>query len=243
MKDAKNQPIVEHDPSNKLASRIRSFQVEPRFPDLIPKSIWKNKTISIQERATRRKSKAAPVENAALGDPGSERRTRPLDIALLTSPDFWKSEHIPEFLRDTVVQLRLLRGMTVELLTESSIDGWTVPVSILSDEDGEIDSRLFLSGADGCSRLRRASVFAFTREKNHVCAVVIESEPVHTKIYSTTDRASDEVWKTLHCAAVDFIKGPDKDSKDLNFADLIHLFFDIYLSNQRNKFSTQNSYK
>jgi hypothetical protein len=230
VKDAKNQPIVEHDPSNKLASRIRSFQVEPRFPDLIPKSIWKSKTISLQDRATRRKSKAAPVENAALGDPGSERRTRPLDIALLTSPDFGKSEHIPEFLRDTVVQLRLLRGMTIELLTESRSDGWTVPVSILSDEDGEIDSHLFIVGPDGSWRLRRASVFAFERDDDHVRAVVIESEPIHVKLYPTTGRGSEEVWKTLRCASVDFLKGPNDDLEERSLADLIHWVFDIDLS-------------
>ena len=139
--DAKDQPIVEHDPSHKLAPRTRSFQIESRFPDLIPKSIWKNKTMSLEDRVTKKRSNTTPVENAALGDPGSERRTRPLDIELLTSPDFLKSEHIPEFLSDTVIQLRLLRDMQIELLTESRNDGWTVPVSLLSDENGEIDNR------------------------------------------------------------------------------------------------------
>ena len=226
-KDAKDQPIVEHDPSNNLASRTRSFQVEPRFPDLTLKSIWKNRNISLEDQAARKKSKAAPVENAAMGEPGSERRTRPLDIALITSPDFWKSELIPEFLRDTVFQLRFLQCMTVKLLTESVHDGWTVPISILIDEDGEIDNSLFIVEPDGRSRLRRACVFEFTRNKKHFCAVVVEAKPVHTKLYPTSGQDSDEVWGTLRCAAMDFLKRTDENP---SIADLIHWIFDIDLS-------------
>ena len=229
-KDAKDQPIVEHDPSNNLEPRTRSFQVEPRFPDLTPKSIWKSRNISLEDRAARKKSKAAPVESAAMGEPGSERRTRPLDIALLTSPDFWESELIPEFLRDTVFQLRFLQGMTVVLLTESIHDGWTVPISILIDEDGEIDNSLFIVEPDGRSRLRRASVFAFERGKEHARAVVIESKPVHRKLYLTTGQDSAEVWKTLRCAAVDYLKGSDRQQEDTDFSDLIHWIFGIDFS-------------
>lgn len=228
-KDAKDQSIVEHDPSNNLAPRTRSFQVAPRFPDLIPKSIWKSRSISLEDQAARRKSKAAPVESAALGEPGSERRTRPMDLALLATSEFWKSQLIPEFLRDTVFQLRFLEGVTVELLTESGSDGWTVPISILSDEDGEISSQLFISAPDGSSRLRRASVFAFKRGDERVCVVVIESKPVHRKLYPTTDQDSEEVWKTLQCAAVDFLKRQDADPAGFSFADLIHWVFGIGL--------------
>lgn len=165
------------------------------------------------------------VEKSAVGEPGSERRIRPLDLALVATPEFWKLHLIPTFLWDTVYQLRFLQGITVELLTESDRDGWTVPVSILSDEDGEIDPQLFISEPDGSSRLRRASVFAFKRGGDHVCAVVIESKPVHVKLYPTTGRDSEEVWETMRCAAVDFLEGPDDDREGLGFADLIHWVF------------------
>lgn len=230
-KDAKDQPIVEHDPSNNLAPRTRSFRVEPRFPDLTPKSIWKSRSISLEEnQAARRKSRAAPVESAALGEPGSERRTRPLDLALLATSEFWKPQLIPEFLRDTVFQLRFLQGMTVELLTESVHDGWSVPVSILADEDGEIAGQLFISTPDGSSHLRRASVFSFERGQDHVCAVVIESTPVHIKLYPTSGQDSDEVWQTLRYATVDYLKRSSNAQESASLSDLIHWIFDIELS-------------
>jgi hypothetical protein len=134
------------------------------------------------------------VEDAAVGEPGSEHRTRQLDLALLATPELGASQQIPEFLRETVFQLQFLKGIAVTLLTESCLDGWTVPISILSDEDGEIDSQLFVMEPDGSSRLRRASVFEFKRGEEHICSVVIESEPVHRQLYPTTDQDSAEVW-------------------------------------------------
>ena len=229
-RDAKDQPLVEHDPSNNLAAKTNTFRFEPRFPDLTPKSIWKSKTLTFGDRTVRRGANVPAVETAAVGAAGSERRIRPLNLALLATPEFWKPHLIPTFLQDTVYQLRFLQGVTVGLLTESDRDGWTVPVSILSDADGEIDSRLLISEPDGRSRLRRASVFAFRCGEEHVCAVVIESKPVHMKLYPTTGQDAEEVWQTLRCAAVDFLKGPDDDPDGLSFTDLIHWIFGIDLS-------------
>lgn len=228
-KGAEDQSIVEHDPSSNLAPRTRSFQIEPRFPDLAPKSIWKNRALSQENRAPRWKSNATPSESAAVGEPGSVRRTRPLDLAFLATDEFRRSQSIPEFLRGTVLQLRLLQGVSVELLTESDHDGWSVPVSILTDEDGEIASQLFVSAHDGCSRLRRASVFAFKRGERHVCAVVIESDPAHIKCYPSTGLDPHEIWQMLRCAVADFLKSPNNEREDISFAGLIHRGFDIGL--------------
>lgn len=227
-KDANDQPIVEHDASNNLAPRTRTYRIEPRFPDLIPKSIWKNRTISRESQTTRRASEATPVESVALGDPGSERRTRPLDIALLATPDFWKNQLIPEFLHDTVAQLGLLRGLNVELLTESDGDGWTVPISILADEDGEIDSRLFVFEPDGSSRLRRASVFVLSRNDEYICAVAIESEPVYRKLFPMRTQNSEEVLQALRSVTLDFfLETPINELEDMSFANFIHWLFRI----------------
>jgi hypothetical protein len=231
-KDAQDQPVVERDPSNNLAPHTHSFRDRPRFPDLTPKSIWKNAVLPIENRQATSSKQTTAVEDAAVGEPGSEHRTRPLDLALLATPELGAPQQIPEFLRETVFQLQFLQGITVTLLTESCLDGWTVPISILSDEDGEIDSQLFVLEPDGSSRLRRASVFEFKRGEEHVCSVVIESEPVRRKLYPTTDQDSDEVWRTLRCAAVDFLKRQDEDTdpEEAGFADLIHWVFGVDLS-------------
>ena len=201
-RDASDQPIVEHDPSNNLIARTRTFRVEPRFPDLTPKSIWKDKALSFHDHAARR-SDAPDIENSALGEPGSECRTRPMDIALLATAEFRKSDQIPEFLRKVVFQLRLLQGLRVELLTESNDDGWTVPLSTLSKEI-PIDESFFVTKPRESLDIRRACVLAFNNGDEQVCAVVVDSEPVHMKLYPTTGQDSDQVWMTLRCAPGDF---------------------------------------
>lgn len=226
-RDAKDQPFVEQDPSNNLAAKTKTFRFEPQFPDLTPKSVWKSKTLVLEDRAVRKSANVPAIEKAAVGGPGSERRIRPVDLALLAAPELWEPDFIPVFLRVAVHELRIVQDVTVELLTESEHDGWTVPVSVLANDDGEIDPRLFTSNPDENSRLRRASVFALKRAEEHVCLAVIESIPVHMKLYPTTGQDSEEVWETLRCAVVDYLKGPDSDLEGLSLSDLIHWVFDI----------------
>lgn len=225
-KDAPHQSLTDKDASNSLAPKVRAIRFEPRFPDLTGKPIWKSVTLTNPTDVVAT-ANGAPVEQVAVGNPGSERRIRPVDLAVIMSSASWNPNSAPEFLRSTVAEIGMLKGIDIELLTESTHDGWTTPISILSDEDGEINSQLFVSESGGSSRLRRASVFAFKRGEEQVCAVVIESNPAYIKFYATTGQDSREVWTTLRCAAVDFLKGPHDDPKDFNFADLIHWIFGI----------------
>ena len=208
-RDANDQAIVEHDPSTDLAPHLRSFHVEPRFPDLIPKHVWRIEIASSENIFPGKQYTTKSVENAALGEPGSRQRTRPLDVELLANTEHLNFESIPEFLRETIFQLHALKSIKYKLLTESDSDGWTVPISILPNEDGEIDSQLFISQTDGSWRLRRASLLEIGCGPQCVCAVVIESEPVFRKIYPATGLAPNEISRTLQCSAVDFVNRQD----------------------------------
>ncbi|WP_025917411.1 hypothetical protein [Herminiimonas sp. CN] len=101
---------------------------------------------------------APPVEQVAIGEPGSERRIRSMDLAVLSRPESEKQQPVPEFLQDAVKELMQLQGLHIELLTESEDDGWTVPVTILSNEDGEIDLGLCIEEQTGVLRLRRTTL-------------------------------------------------------------------------------------
>ena len=120
---------------------------------------------------------------------------------------------IPLFLQRTVEDLQNLSDVSVELLTHSQHDGWTVPISVLADDDGEISPQLMLPCANNEQRMRKAAVFAFKRDgaclRGHH-----QAEPPHTKIYTTTGQDQDEVWATLRCAAIDFTKGVSNDTLD-----------------------------
>lgn len=217
-KDAPHQSLTDKDASNSLAPKVRSIRFEPRFPDLTGKPIWKSVDLTGSTNGVTG-TNGAPVDQVAVGNPGSERRVRPVDLAVLMSSASWESNSVPEFLRSTVAEIHMLEGIGIELLTESAEDGWTVPVTLLSDADGEIDPRLFVEETNGKSRPRRASVFAFSRDGRHICATVIEAAPIHVKLHPTTGQDPEAVWQPLQNASIDFLKRPDESAQRLG--DLI----------------------
>jgi hypothetical protein len=144
----------------------------------------------------------------------------------MTKDEEYKQVTAPDFLKKTVAELSHLKGITVELLTASQDDGWTVPISVLANEDGEINPKLMISGVDDELRMRRAAVFAFKCATEHICAVVIESESLHTKIYATTGLDTTEIWTTLKCAALDFANDAHNESLEMPITELIEWVFD-----------------
>lgn len=207
-RDAKNQTLVEQDASRNLAPKTHHIRFESKFPDLTGKTIWKTEIVEPNAQAALGKHAKLPdVDQAAVGDPGSSRRVRPIALAVLLGTEDQKA--IPAFLREIIEDISGLKSIRVEILTVSEHDGWTVPVTMLSDDDGEIDVRLFLNFEDLSARLRRACVIAFSKHSEQLCAVIIESPTPHIKLYPTTGQTSDEVWCTLRCATTDFLVRPE----------------------------------
>ncbi|WP_157673138.1 hypothetical protein [Curvibacter sp. AEP1-3] len=225
--EVKNPALVEKDASSKLAGKTRQVRELARFPDLERKSIWRSMRLMADESATEHVNSGAPtIDSMAVGEPGSGRRVRPVELSVVSAKASGKQEVIPLFLQDTVEDLKQLKGLTVELLTESLEDGWTVPISVLANSDGEVAPELMIDCPEHGLRMRKAAVFAFKRKSEHLCAVVIEANPPHTKIIPTTGQDENEVWLTLRCAAVDFSKAAPSDTLDAPLAELISWVFD-----------------
>lgn len=226
--EVNNPALVEKDPSSKLAGKTRQIKESARFPDLEKKSIWRSMRLMAEEAMTGSVgSSAPPIESMAVGEPGSDRRVRPVELSIVSKNASDKPDSIPLFLRNTVEDLKQLKGLTVELLTESQEDGWTVPVSVLSNDDGEVTPQLMLQCPEHGLRMRKAAVFAFKRESEHLCAVIIESAPPYTRIFTTAGNDPEEVWLTLRCAAVDLAKGARSESLDSPLSELVEWAFGI----------------
>jgi hypothetical protein len=204
--DARDQGLVEQDASDNLAPKTKKVRFESKFPDLKKKTIWKSQALMGENFSPPGSNpKIPPVQHASVGEPGSSRRVRPIELVVLQDGE---RKPIPEFLRATITDVSSLTGFHIELLSASEDDGWTVPVTLLSDEDGEIDTRLFLESADGVQQFRRACVLAFKKDAEHLCAVVIEADVPHIKLYPTTGQDLEEIWQTLRCATSDFLAMP-----------------------------------
>lgn len=223
-KDASNQSLTDKDASNSLAPKVRAIRFEPRFPDLTGKPIWKIVDLTGSSNVVAG-ANGAQVNEAAVGNPGSEKRIRPVDLAVIMSSPSLALGSVPIFLRSIVAELRLLTELSIKLLTESVDDGWSIPVTMLVDLEGEIDQRLFISDKAGVSRLRRAAVFAFNNGKEHYCAAAIESTPTHIKLFPTTNHDPDEVLEALRSATVDFLEPVARESEPLGLTQRIHLIF------------------
>lgn len=201
--DSGDQSLIERDASNRLAPKTRWFRSDQRFPDLIPKSIWQRKSISMDEFMQSRKrylAKQAVVE-VAVGDPGSEQRVRPVDLAVAIRSAGEDLMGAPEFLRPVLLELLQATDTKIELLTYSDRDGWTIPVPLLTDEDGEINPRLFVDHGSADARLRRAAGFEIQRHGLLKYLTIIEDTPAHQV---TSDGFSKSLIEILHNAAMDY---------------------------------------
>jgi len=152
---------------------------------------------------------------------------RAVELSIVSKNALDKPGSIPLFLRSTVEDLKQLKGLTVERLTESKEDGWTVPISVLANGDGEVAAQLMVQCPELGLRMRKAAVFAFKCESDHLCAVIIESAPPYTRIFTTTGSDPEEVWFTLRCAATDLAKGARSESLDSPLSELIKWAFGI----------------
>lgn len=150
-KSAENSPdqqLIENDASNRLAKQPRSVWDSARFPDLTLKTIWKNRILS-EPSANNVFGGTRPsdIKHSAVGNPGSERRARPIDFEIRAKQ---KSEFpVPEFLREIVDELKALDGFNIQLLTDSEQDGWTIGPTHCIDVPG---SRTLLHTARGRSK-------------------------------------------------------------------------------------------
>lgn len=222
-RDSPNQQLVETDASNELAKQTRPAWGVARFPDLTLKSIWKNRILSKPSADnTFYGARPSDVQYSAVGSQGSERRARPIDFEIRAKQ---KSKFpVPEFLREIVDELEALDGFNIQLLTDSAQDGWTIPITVLVNEDGEIDTSLFIEVGKDQLRERRVAVFSAEYEMERVKIVAIESSPVHMKLYLPSDNTEKDLLHTMLCAATDFISR--REPKTENIAHLILWIFD-----------------
>lgn len=221
--DSPDQQLIEKDASNKLAKQRRPAWSSARFPDLTLKTIWKHRVLS--EPSTNSVfdgTRPTDIQHSAVGNPASEQRSRPIDFEIRAKQ---KSEFpAPDFLHEIVDELECVEGFNIQLLTDSEYDGWTIPITVLVSEDGEIDVSLFIEINANQLRERRVAVFSVTYETECVNIVAIESSPVHMKLYIQSDNNEKDLLHTMLCAAADFISR--REPKTENIANLILWVFD-----------------
>ncbi|MBX3653623.1 MAG: hypothetical protein KF686_05515 [Ramlibacter sp.] len=218
--------FVDQDASSSLAPQKLEVRTESRFPDLIPKNVCRMRMLEAKSQRERFATSGEPVSDAAVGEPGSSRRVRSVDVALFMSGPQTALGDVPEFLDEVVDEVGLLREfLSIKLLTESQRDGWTTDITVLHDVDGVIDASLFIE-SEGGSRLRRASLFEVRHAGARVCAVVIEAKPPYVRLHPIADDEEASLWATLRNAAENFMKCTH-DTKSESLYELVCQHFNV----------------
>lgn len=203
-----DQNLVEQDASGKLAPKTKRIKENVRFPDLLKKPIWKTKPLNEEEFERAASITAAtPVDDMAVGEPGSVRRVRPVDLVVAYQAAQQAKVPMPAFLKPIVEHLNNLQGTRVDLLTASEEDGWTIPIPLVGDEDGVIELEAFHIDDCGESRLKRIAFFEVHNEQCKMIVSAVESVidfclPNYAiqccqKSYVTNDEAFRSVIRSL----------------------------------------------
>lgn len=205
-KDSNDQALVELDPSNNLAAKAREFYGAQRFIDLKDKGVWKSKVLTIEGGSSPVGSQPLPIDAAAMGDGGSGRRIRALEVALSSSPEeLWK-QPIPYFLRARFLpKLKDFREAhpeaEIELLTVSGEDGWTVPLLAL-EKTQPVDSAI--RNIQENLHTYRTSAFTIGIAAWRVCIVIVDEAPAFVRVSQVSGLDANSIWEMLQSVPTDF---------------------------------------
>lgn len=205
-----DRQLVEEDASGKLTRQARPVWAAQRFTDLTTKTIWKNKILAAPRSGAILVARPTSETNAAVGDVGSDRRVRPVDLQIKTKDE--SKFPVPDFLKDIVDDLKALKEWKLELLTESSEDGWTIPITVLSDDEGEIDLDLFFAVGEHQLRERRVAALSAINNSANITIVVTEADPPYSRLYLMDGEHESSLPDMLQRATADFISR-DREAK------------------------------
>jgi hypothetical protein len=197
--------VVAQDPSKRYSERTWHTWQGVKFPDLETKNVFK-KTPLInrnQDPFTRHRH-ASAVNTLAVAEPtGTQRPARPLELA---APQQIKAfDAAPEFLRNHLSTLISIPDLSITLMTESHLDGWSVAINAMQEDNRSSDSRLYLKDADTL-RIRLASVVHITAGKQPLGLLVLLEHKTTQGYWLNDLQAKDnDVAQALETAAIKFL--------------------------------------
>lgn len=193
--------LVEQDASNTLAAAEVPMWSNRHFPDLARKRLIGHRNLTKSGEVRAPGKPAPPINDMAVGEPGSSKRVRRI---MLAEADRSQAPRLPDFLKPVVDAIDGLNGFESSLLTASDDDGWTVPIELLSDDDGVIADELFVDHS-GRQQQRRAAAFGLCHAGEHVVLVMVEADPLIPLVYPVDAAGLDDPWPAIRCAAQDFV--------------------------------------
>jgi len=190
--------LEEHDPSSQLAPATMPVRGNRRFADLENKYVFADRTIAGQKPRASAAS-GEPINEHAIGEPGSTKRIRETQIV----DDDSEIPDPPAFLEHAVKALSTLNDASVRVLTASRDDGWTIPMPLISDEDGVLNEHLFMPEDD--HRLKRVAAFSVSSKEASTLLMVHEADPPISFAVPLENQSDEAIQRAIQAATGAFI--------------------------------------
>ncbi len=145
------------------------------------------------------------MDSTSIGTPSGNRRVRPIDLAMQVQRKNKNEMLPPEFIREFLEELLAVTGIDITLLTEGEDDGWSIPVPLITNDDGEVEPKLFIVDQTENNRLRRLCVLSLKDDKDHHLMGILEGDPNFSKLYPTINKEDTNLLTVLQLTAQDYV--------------------------------------
>ncbi|MCU7872085.1 MAG: hypothetical protein KZQ91_05010 [Candidatus Thiodiazotropha sp. (ex Lucinoma borealis)] len=164
----RSNQIVNTDPGSNKNQRSRKFKSTIRFPDLVQKSVWREKVEAMPAADIFLRHADGSLEQVAYGE--SEGNSNVAGVNA-TQAGKEKEGRLPRFVKIGLLIIETdpqhaRPGTRVKLITPSERSKFVFSLPLIVDENGEMPECLLLTSPDGSMRPRRASFVEVTTQRN-----------------------------------------------------------------------------
>ncbi len=195
--------VAETDPGSRRTQHSRTLTAPHRFPDLVRKQIWRDKIETMPHADVYLRHADGNLEQVALGEAEGNSATPAIDLEQSAVGDIAsKNASLPWFVRTGLKQIAANPAYaSANLATKIVVpQGMTQPVfslPVVVDEDGVIDTTLFISKRDGSTRQRQGCFVEITIPGQASCNLVIMEGISQSELPSVYQVAKTEVGAVL----------------------------------------------
>lgn len=197
--------VADQDPSKRFMHSTWHVWQGVKFPDLETKNVFKKTPWIKQDQDPPAKHRHSSNANTwAVAEPtGTQRLVRPMELGAPQQINAFDSA--PEFLQEPLSALLAIPSISITVLTESHLNGWSVAINAMQDDNRSIDGKLYLK--DGNSkRIRQACVLYIADGKQSVgLLALLEDKPTHGYLLKELGSTTEDVTKALAKTAIKFI--------------------------------------
>ncbi|MCU7846469.1 MAG: hypothetical protein KZQ89_00430 [Candidatus Thiodiazotropha sp. (ex Lucinoma kastoroae)] len=161
--------------SKHKAQRHYKLKKEHRFPDLVPKRVWRDKIDTLPSADIFLMKSDGSFEQISYGESNYNSSATGVDTTTQTDHEIGR---LPKFVKTGLLLLDLNQkfmtaGSRKKIVAPPGKDNLVFSLPLVMDDTGEVAETFFMEAPDGGIRIRRACFVEIYRPSSHIQCVVI----------------------------------------------------------------------